>query len=404
MKKELLALILLFTGINVFSQELPYTNCNNCWNPDSLGNHRVVISFSDSGKFAKAIIPWRRRDKDPQNKRIILEDAQKHKKILNVKSNTLNREFGEIYFEPVSGAGNYYVYYLPYKNERRSNYPKGVYLKPDTTASSEWISALNENKNIPAATVKEFQSIDAFNSFYPMEVIATKDETNQLIEKNKSQAFLIFPEDRLHSMRMNNDLPQRWIDRKPENLFLDTAMKGENFSYQLGVYALHNINNIKVSFSDLKNAGDEVISAKHMSCLNTSGINYEGKSIHPVVRIEKGKVQALWCLVDISENASAGKYNGKVIIYTGNESSGKEINIELVVKNAVAKGNNVNEPGKMTRLKWLNSALAQDNTVIAPYTPLKVEGNTISLLGRKVELNKDGFPKTDSNFFSPYFN
>jgi hypothetical protein len=42
--------------------------------------------------------------------------------------------------------------------------------------------------------------------------------------------------------------------------------------------------------------------------------------------------------------------------------------------------------------------------VIAPYTPLKVEGNTISLLGRKVELNKDGFPKTDSNFFSPYFN
>ncbi len=80
MKNELLALILLFTGINVFSQELPYTNCNNCWNPDSLGNHRVVISFSDNGKFAKAIIPWRRRDKDPQNKRIILEDAKTQKK------------------------------------------------------------------------------------------------------------------------------------------------------------------------------------------------------------------------------------------------------------------------------------------------------------------------------------
>jgi hypothetical protein len=181
-------------------------------------------------------------------------------------------------------------------------------------------------------------------------------------------------------------------------------MKGENFSYQLGVYALHNINNIKVSFFDLKNAGDEVISAKHMSCLNTDGINYEGKSIHPVVSIEKGKIQALWCLVNIPENTSPGKYNGRVIIYTGNESSGKEIIIELVIKNVVAKGNNVNKPGKMTRLKWLNSALAQDNTVIAPYTPLKVEGNTISLLGRKVELNKDGFPKTDSNFFSPYFN
>jgi hypothetical protein len=49
-----------------------------------------------------------------------------------------------------------------------------------------------------------------------MEVIATKDETDQLIKINKGQAFLIFPEDRLHSIRMNNDLPQRWIDRKPE--------------------------------------------------------------------------------------------------------------------------------------------------------------------------------------------
>jgi hypothetical protein len=62
------------------------------------------------------------------------------------------------------------------------------------------------------ASVKEFQSIDAFNSFYPMEVIAGKAETEALISKNKTEAFLVFPEDRMNSIRMTKDLP-RTLDR-----------------------------------------------------------------------------------------------------------------------------------------------------------------------------------------------
>jgi len=57
MKKILIALLLLLAGINSHSQSIPYTNCTNCWAPDSLGNHRVVISFSGTGKVAKVIIP-----------------------------------------------------------------------------------------------------------------------------------------------------------------------------------------------------------------------------------------------------------------------------------------------------------------------------------------------------------
>lgn len=401
MKKELLALVFLFTGITVFSQEIPFTNCTNCWNPDSLGNHRVVIAFSGNGKFAKAVIPWRRRDIDPQDKRIIIEDVKTQQRVMNVKSATLNREYGEIFFEPVSGKGTYYVYYMPYKNEGRSNYPKGIYLKPDTTAFTEWLNALNSNNNIPLAEVKEFQSIDAFNTFYPMEVIATKDETNQLIEKNKSEPFLIFPEDRLHSIRMTTDLPQRWIDGELQHPFSDTANRGENFAFQLGVYALQNINNIKVRFFDLKNNTGKIISAKSISCLNTDGISYASSAMHPVVNIEKGKVQALWCMIDVPENTVPGKYNGKVIVYVDDIPEGKEIEINITVTNAIAKNNGVNEPWKMTRLKWLNSTMAQENTVIAPYTPLVVKNNTISLLGRKLIINRDGLPKQIQTFFTP---
>ena len=401
MKKLLVSFIFLFFGTTLVAQKIPYTNCDNCWNPDSLGNHRVALEYNGAGNIAKATIPWRRRDYNPELKRIIVEDAKTHQKVLNVKTGTLNREYGNIYFEPVSGKGTYYVYYMPYKNEGRSNYPKGVYLSPENTASSEWLNAVENDNNISDAKVTAFQSINAFNSFYPMEVIATKNEKEHLIAQNKNQPFLIFPEDRLHSIRMKNDLPERWIEKGIKTAFTDTAMKGENFAYQLGIYALENIKNIKLHFSDLRNKNGQTISSKNMSCLNTGGTDYTGKPMQKTVDIEKEKVQPMWCLVDVPQNAAPGKYFGKVIITSDNNSSGKEIIIELVVKNETAKNHGVNEPWKMTRLKWLNSTMAQDNTVIAPYTSLKVSGDTISLLGRKVILDDNGLPKQIQTFFTP---
>ena len=73
---------------------------------------------------------------------------------------------------------------MPYKNEGRSNYPKGVYLKPIE----------NNISDVPTngvAKVVSFESIDALNSFYPMEIIATKDEKIKFIENSSSFMILI---------------------------------------------------------------------------------------------------------------------------------------------------------------------------------------------------------------------
>jgi hypothetical protein len=69
--------------------------------------------------------------------------------------------------------GQYYIYYMPYKNEGRSNYPKGVYPPVENTASTTWLNGINSLMK-QNASVKEIQSINEFNSFFPMEVIATK--------------------------------------------------------------------------------------------------------------------------------------------------------------------------------------------------------------------------------------
>ncbi len=107
----------------------------------------------------------------------------------------------------------------------------------------------------------------------------------------------------------------------------------------------------------------------------------------------------MWCLADVPKEIPAGVYKGKAII--NSNTSPQTVNIEIRVSNKEALNGNIAEPWKETRLKWLNSAMAQENTVIAPYIPLKVNGHTISLLGRKIEIGNDGFPAQIQTFFTP---
>ncbi|PZX93494.1 hypothetical protein DOS84_10245 [Flavobacterium aquariorum] len=381
------------------AQELKYTDGNNSWNPSLLGNHRAVVQFTGSGTVAKTTIDWRRRDENPELKQIIVQDAKTGKDILNVKPENINRESGTIFFEAVSGKGTYYVYYLPYIDEGPNvYYPKGVYVKAKNTADEAWLSKVKTDLKTNCS-VSEIQSINAFNSFYPMEVIATAKETKNLIAQNQGKAFLVFPEDRMNSIRMQKDLPKRWIDKGVQKTFTDTALRGEYLAFQLGVYALQDLSNVKVTFSDLKNAAGKTIAAKNISCINTDGIKYDGSVFSNTVNVSKGRVQALWCGIDIPESTVAGDYLGEILVSSGGAT--QAVSLHLVVNGDVTNNGGIDHPEKMTRLKWLNSTMAQENTVIAPYIPLEVKESEISLLGRKVLLSKNGLPAQIQTFFTP---
>ncbi|WP_348811378.1 glycoside hydrolase domain-containing protein [Flavobacterium maritimum] len=391
--------ILFIFSMPLIAQQIKYTNGNGSWNPDLLGNHRAVIEFKGKGTVAKTTIEWRRRDENPEQKRIIVQDAKTGKDILNIKTENINRESGTVLFEPISGKGTYYVYYLPYIDEGpKVYYPKGVYVKPENTADAGWLSKVKSNLKANCS-VSEIQSVNEFNSFYPMEVIATTAETQNIIAQNKGKAFLVFPEDRMNSIRMQKDLPKRWIDKGVQNTFSDTALRGEYLAFQLGVYALQDLNNVKVTFSDLKNKDGKTIEAKNISCINTDGVKYDGSLFSNTVNVSKGKIQAMWCGIDVPESTQAGEYFGKVLVSSGDAT--QEITLHLAVSEAVTHNGGIDHPEKMTRLKWLNSTMAQENTVIAPYTPLEVKESEISLLGRKVLLSKNGLPAQIQTFFTP---
>lgn len=392
---SLTCLLLLFNTLS--AQVANYTVCENCWNPDSLGNHRAVVAVDAKAEAVKVAIPWRRRDANPQDKQIIVQN-ERGETISNVSRGLITREAGEIYFEPNAGIGNYFVYYMKYNTIGRSNYPTVVYPPFKSTATEAWLAKI---KGAKQAKLTEIQSIDELNSFYPMEVIAFQSEVTDLLKKHPEKNYLIFPEDRLHPIIMYSDLPARWIKNGIQTKFLAEAARGENLAYQLGLFAARqNVSNVKVTFSDLKSTNGDAILSSLMSCLNTSGVGWDGQPFSKVVDVAKGNVQALWCLIDIPTDAKAGTYIGTATVSVDNNTP-TTIAIQINVKNELLADHGVVEPWKQTRLTWLNSTLAMNNDVIAPYTPLIVKDRTISLLGRELTLNAYGLPAQIKSYFDP---
>lgn len=390
--------ILLAAGFAATAQVLPYTDGHQAWDPDSLGNHRAVLSVPAPSKVAYVRIDWRRRDEHPENKRVIVTDAQDHR-ILNVKLLHISREYATLLFDASAGKGIYHVYYMPYKNEGRSNYPRGVYLKPDTTASAAWLAGAGAAKPQPAQ-VKELQAVDAFNSFYPMEVIATAAETKALLAKHKDAAYLVFPEDKMHAIRMPHDLPYRWIKNGVQQSFAAGTDRGCYFAFQLGVYALQPLENVQVHFSDLRAANGTTIAAGELSCINTNGRAYDGSPLTQTVNVPAQSIQPLWCGLEVPAGAAPGVYNGTATVQAAGQRA-TTIALKITVNEKVAVNGGVNEPANMTRVNWLNSDLAQQNTVIAPYTPLQVQDSVISLLGRRFTIGRNGMPLQVESMYTP---
>lgn len=403
--KKILPFLVLCLIVNITNAQIKYGTGNNSWDADSLGNHRFIITVSP-GEFVKnkkvthVIIPWRRRDNHPEEKEIIIVDAKTNKRVLNVKRGEINRETGELFFEPVAAAGNYYVYYFPYKNEGRANYPKGVYIKPGNTASGEWADIVASSKKFGEATTLEYQSIDAFNSFYPMDFIATEKEKNAFLAKHSNADFIAIPEDRMFPIRMRHDLPQRWMNKPFTNTFYGAADRGEYYTLQLGVFAKKDLKNLEVKFSNFISSAGSVIPSSGISCINTSGTTYDNKPFSHTINVAKDDIQPLWCGIDIPQQIKPGEYKGQATV-SADGVTPQTITIRLKISDKLLADGGINEPWKQTRLKWLNSTLAQENSVIPPYIPLKISDTTISLLGRKLFIGKDGLPAQIQSFFTP---
>jgi hypothetical protein len=223
--------------------------------------------------------------------------------------------------------------------------------------------------------------------------------TDKIKTQFQDKTFVAFPETRENSIQWFDSLKTIWIKRvKTKDVFKFQAQPGEYFTYQLGVNAFNNLNDVKVIFSDLKARNGDVIPSNKMTCFNTGGINSFGQAFSKQVRIKANRVKALWIGVDLL-GIKANTYNGKVTV----SADGKTVDIPISINvfGDEVPNHGYGEGKRLARMNWLNSKIAIDTDITTPFTPLLRDGNTINMLGRSFTISPDGLPSSISSFFTP---
>lgn len=392
----LCVLLLLFTWSSPGQAQLPSSALygTGTWDADSLGNHRVVLQVREQAGVVIAEIPWRRRDTRPEQKNVVIVDATTGSRVLNAHWIRRDREAGVVVFQPTTSRGRYFAYYLLYLPKGSKNYPKGSYQPFQETASPEWLRSIAAfpPDSLPRVLVEQFQSIDPFNSFYPMEVIATASEVQSMVQSHKDRDYLLFPEERSHSIRMTTDLPYHWAASGPADHFEGEAARGEFFVFQIGVYAARSGVTVRdVVMSDLRGDGGGTIRDSRLSSFNTGGRDWKGRRFARSVAIGQGHVQALWLGVQIDNDLKPGKYQGNVTVIPDGMPP-QSIRLSVTVSGRLVEAHGDNDPERLTRLRWLDSRLAQDDSLIKPFIPVTREEETLHILGRSVMLAESGLP------------
>ena len=383
-----------------FPQQVRYGTIS--WDAGTLGNHRAVLQVAARADAVWAHMPWRRRDSEPEKKAVIVTN-ESGTRVANVLRINVNRAYGDLVFQ-APAPGTYFAYFLPFVSKGR-NYPVVTYPSPEEMADPAWekdtrSALLRSDQSLPRAELVEIQAIDEFNSFYPMEVIATPEEVEGLLRSHSDRKYLLFPEDRRFPIRMTGDLPQKWIQEGPRSEFTGDAARGEHYAFQIGLYAsAADIEDISFRFSDFRGDGRS-IAGFAVRCINTGGVNWDGISFRKTVAVKKGKVQALWFGVQIPEDLPPGKYRGQVTVLPSGLPP-QSVAVVLSVNPEAIADSGDNEPWRHSRLRWLDSKLAFDDGIVRPFTAVQVTGNRIRILGRQLTLHQSGLPAQIESYYSP---
>lgn len=368
------------------------------WQPDSLGNHRAVAYVKEKSKAVIVTLPWRRHDKEPENKAIIIVDASTDRQIHNFYRKSINQECGEIIFQPQTTPGSYYIYYLPYHSSG-GPYPKVNYSRENGHPDPDWLHFARKQQHLPQAQFMQFQSRGSFNSFYPMEITATEQEKQILSGQHPDKEYLLFPEDRHHPIKMYDNIPYRWINKTTDNEFFSEVDLNEYFVFQIGLWATQkNLSKIRILFSDLK-SGTDTIPASAFTCFNTEGTDWLQQKMHIECNVGKQKIQPFWIGVQIPEKGKPGLYKGEITVVPEN-SSPQSISVTFLLSDRLLTDKGDSDIYRLSRLRWLNSEIACNDEIVKPFIPLKVKKNTIHCLGRSVTLNAYGFPEQINSYFT----
>ena len=392
MKHLLLYALFVYIGIGCCRDTAlaPYTYAvaETPWN-EALGNHRAVLAVDAPAEAVKLSFDWRRPDKEVENRRFLIVDAETGDTIPNIQRLEVNNEQCELLFGPVKKKGTYFFYYLPYLvQEGHGNYHRGYYPKEEAP-DRQWLAVTSSGSSagqLPEATIVRVESRTQFDSFYPMEVAASASEKESYRQANPGR-FLVFPEDRSLPIRMKADVPYKWLQSPLQTSFTGKAQPNEYYTFQLGVWAAKDeLKSVTYETSGLK-SGNNLIPAEAITCFNINGVNPKGKPFTKKVSVAPDAVQPLWFGVDLKADQPSGTYKG-VVTLKDETGYAVPVEIELKVSGEMLADRGDGELWRHSRLRWLNSTRGISDKPTEGYTALSLTDNRVSCLGREVSFDR----------------
>ncbi|MFT4197751.1 MAG: DUF6067 family protein [Pseudoxanthomonas sp.] len=373
------------------------------WDAAVYGNHRYAVDVGQAAAAVQVTLPWRRRDRQPQRIQLIVT-SEGGRPVLNVLTRKLDQEAATLVFEPSRGPGRYYVYTQPWHGFGSANYPTVLYLPAQDTADPAWKARIGADDparldTLPQARVGGYEAVDDFDAYTEMERIATAGERAALLRAAPAAGFLLFGEDRAHPLRMFDQLPQRWAARGAGQPLRLQARRGEFLSFQLGLWAARRgLQDVRIELPPLQGAGGARIDTVALHRFALGGVDYRGQPFVQRHDIAQGAVDPLWLGLDIPADAAPGEYRGTATVSADGEQRTLPVRVQVLADTAPVHGDDV--PADLTRLRWLDSTLYQDDAVVPPYTPVAVQGDVLAILGRRLALAPGGLPARIESLFT----
>jgi hypothetical protein len=192
-------------------------------------------------------------------------------------------------------------------------------------------------------------------------------------------------------------LPWHWVNRTDGGAFTSQVLRDEAFTFQVAVVAGQEpLADVRVEFDGFPASWLDA-----MTCFNCGGVDEKGESFTKEIDVPAGTVQPLWIGIRIPDDQAPGRVEGNVTVSTGNRGAGT-VPVVLDVRSGRATDGGSDDPELMTRLAWLNSTAGTDpEFIIEPFEPVGVEGHSLTILGRRVELAESGLPAEILSYYTP---
>lgn len=403
------------TETSVIASGHPELECAvGAWDKFLYGNHRFVVQVQPTRTLSRTaahrvVLPWRRQDADPASVEIIVVSEATGSRVRNVVVEQAGRESGTLVFEAQDGPGIYFVYYLPYAMLGKPHYPQAEYLPRRPAADPAWAAAVGPSvwapsgtAELPRATVLRYEAASHRDSFAPMNFTARAGELEQFHLEHRGEPFLLFPEDRLNPISLRTELPAHWVVNGPSPDFRGAAQAGEDYVVQLGLYAQEDIDDIRVE-----------VSGTEGHCITTDGVDrhgrpWSGRKQGRPMRVAAHTVQALYVVLPVPADAAGTTLEAVLTITAASPSTPEHQQLVKVTLDVAADSDpeilagGFGDPRFLRRLAWLDSTMAQDAELVAPFTAITLDepNRTLGILGRTLQLSGTGLPAQVTSTFT----